>query len=481
MTQKYRRWRQPSKVSPARFARFRARFGTKSHSRPESAPTTRPYPRVHSHPTHFALLWSQRHFIARMLNPYIADTSTRHPLTMQQISSKRMNQRRARVLVAIALFCALSGCSRFRPHPSDKYVYVTSKQTYLRDRVAAVSNRTGTATNGEQLVVLDHARRWVKVRTPSGEIGWIEERLTAPQDLADKFDALRKDHQNDPVVATATTSDDAYLHVAPGRLTDKLYLLTQNGTLSLLQRASVAKPVTAGAQPQASADPNAPPAGPIYEDWWLVRDAKGQTGWVYSRLLEVSAPDSLLRYAEGQRIVGAYILTHVDDPASGILDNGNTVTSIPVYVTVLSPYKAGLPFDFNQVRVFTWNTKKHRYETGFSEHNIVGYLPVKLGATKDPYGKGALAGLMLPAFTYRVLAANQPIPTPDPTTGLIKPGRTIAKTYRLEGNNCHRILPPGTQPEPEAHPQPDLAKPGSKAAKRAAHKATHQAAKPAKH
>ena len=399
---------------------------------------------------------------------------------MQQIPSKLVNRPLARILAAIVLTCALSGCSHFRPHPTDKYVYVTAKQTFLRDRVAAVSNRTGTATNGEQLVVLDHARRWVKVRTPSGEIGWIEERLTVPQDLADKFDALRKDHAKDPVVATATTSDDAYLHVAPGRLTDKLYLLTQNGTLSLLQRASVVKPVTPGAQP-AQADPNALSSGPVYEDWWLVRDAKGQTGWVFSRLLEVSAPDSLLRYAEGQRIVGAYILTHVDDPASGILDNGNTVTSIPVYVTVLSPYKAGLPYDFNQVRVFTWNVKKHRYETGFAERNIVGYLPVKVGSNKDPYGKGALAALDLPTFTYRVLAADQPIPAPDPTTGLIKPGRTIAKTYRLEGNICRRILAPGTQPEPEAHPEPDALKPGSKAAKRAAHAASKKPApKPAK-
>ncbi len=409
---------------------------------------------------------------------------------MQQLLSKRIHRRLAPlvfgrampILLGIALTCALSGCSRFRPHPADKYVYVTAKQTFLRDRVAAVSNRTGTATNGEQLVVLERARRWVRVRTPRNETGWIEERLTAPQDVADKFDALRKDHAKDPVIATATTSDEAYLHVAPGRLTDKLYLLTENGTLSLLQRASVPKPVTPGAQPvQATTDPNAPPAGPILEDWWLVRDAKGQTGWVYSRLLEVSAPDSLLRYAEGQRIVGAYILAHVDDPDSGILDNGNTITSIPEYVTVLSPYKAGLPYDFNQVRVFIWNTKKHRYETGFAERNIVGYLPVKLGSRKDPYSKGPDAAQMLPAFTYRVLAADQPIPTPDPTTGLIKPGRTIAKTYRLEGNICRRILPPGTQPEPEAHPEPEVLKPGSKAAKKAARLAAKKPApKPVK-
>ena len=396
---------------------------------------------------------------------------------MQQIPSKRLTRSLARALAAITLTCALSGCNHFRTPPADKYVYVTAKQTYLRDRVAAVSNRTGTVTNGEQLVVLERARRWVRVRTPQNETGWMEERLTAPQDIADKFDTLRKDHAKDPVVATAVTSDEAYLHVAPGRLTDKLYLLTETAPLSLLQRASVTKPVTPGAEPPP-ADPNAPAAGPAYEDWWLVRDAKGQTGWVFSRLLEVSAPDTLLRYAEGQRIVGAYILAHVDDPASGILDNGNTVTSIPEYITVLSPYKAGLPYDFNQVRLFIWNTKKHRYETGFSERNIVGYLPVTLGSSKDPYGKGPDAALVLPTFTYHVLAADQPIPTPDPVTGLIKPGRTITKTYRLEGNITRRLLPPGTQPEPEAHPDPVSDKKGKKSPKAAPRKS---AAKHPKH
>ena len=385
---------------------------------------------------------------------------------MQEIVSKLVHRRLAPVVFVIAIACALSGCSHFHPHPSDNYVYVTAKQTFLRDRVAAVSNRTGTTSNGEQLVVLERARRWIKVRTPRGEIGWIEERLTAPQDIADKFDTLRTENQKDPVVATATTSDEAYLHVAPGRQTDKLYLLTEGGTLSLLQRASVPKPVTPGAQP-APADANGAPAGPIYEDWWLVRDSHGQTGWVYGRLLEVSAPDSLLRYAEGQRIVGAYILAHVDDPDSGILDNGNTITSIPEYVTVLSPYKAGLPFDFNQVRVFIWNSKKHRYETGFSERNIVGYLPIKIGSSIDPYGKGAEgkgadAAQKLPTFTYRVLAGDQPIPTPDPATGVIHPGRTIEKTYRLEGNICRRLLAPGVQPEAEAHPEPEAKKERSK-------------------
>ena len=400
---------------------------------------------------------------------------------MQEIFPKLVSGRPARVAIAMrrslglaahalglgALSLGLAGCSHLHHKPSNKYVYVSAQQTFLRDRVAAVSNRTGTVSNGEQLIVLDRTRRWVKVQTASGGVGWIEERLTVPQGVEEQFEALSKDHEKAPVVATATTSDEVYLHVAPGRVTDHLYMLQANEKLSLIERASVPKPLPPGGLPAAqTGGAGAEPIAPVMEDWWLVRDAKGQTGWIYGRMIDVSAPDTLLRYAEGQRIVGAYVLAQVDDPESGVLNNGNTETSIPEYLTVMSPYKAGLPYDFNQVRVFIWNVKKHRYETGFSERNIVGYLPVKIGSGADPYGKGADAAEKLPTFTYRVLAGDQAIPQPDSTTGLIKPGRTIEKMYRLEGNICRRMIAPGVTAPEEAHPEVVVKKPRETVAKR---------------
>jgi SH3-like domain-containing protein len=391
---------------------------------------------------------------------------------IDQINKRKMFTRSAaRHIVAVAAFAmalGLSGCSRFRPKPKEDYVYVTAKQTYLRDRVAAVSNRTGTATNGEKLVVLDHARRFLKVRTPDGSVGWIEEKLTAGQAVADHFEALGAEHEKNPVVASATARDEVYLHIAPGKETERFYRLAEGDTLSLLERAAVEKPVTPGAavvvvaNPAKTGDVTAAPAGPVYEDWWLVRDAKGRTGWIYSHMIDVSAPDALARYAEGQRYVGAYVLGYADDPASGMLNNGSVVTRIPEYVTVLSPYKAGLPYDFNQVRVFTWNTKKHRYETAMRDHNIAGYLPVVIADKADPYGKSANASDKLPSFTYRVLAGDQAIPVPNAATGLIKPGRTVAKTYRLEGNLCRRLIAPGTQAPAEAHPDPEPEKKAKK-------------------
>jgi hypothetical protein len=364
--------------------------------------------------------------------------------------------------LAVCLLAGLAGCSRFRPKPAATYVYVTAKQTFLRDRVAAVSNRTATVVNGERLQVLDHGRRFFRVQTEKGVQGWIDERTVATQQVYDGFEGLKQEHKGDSTVASAVVRDEVYLHSKPGRDTDRFFLLSEGEKLKLLRRATLPRPVPGGAKPlKAAAAPAAadgkaaePPPPPAMEDWWLARDSRGDTGWILSRMFDVDAPDSLTRYAEGQRIVGAYVLTTVNDPEAEQADK-----NIPVYVTVLSPYKAGLPYDFDQVRVFTWNVKKHRYETAFREHNIEGYLPVEIKTATDPYGKSALAATPVPTFSYRVLAAESPEVVPDPTTGAIVPGKTVLKTYRLEGNLVRRVLQPGVPGPMEAHPVVEAKKP----------------------
>ena len=68
----------------------------------------------------------------------------------------------AAIVVVSALgFAMLGGCASLRPKPAAQYVYVTAKETFLRDRLAAVTNRTGTVENGEKLEVLEHARRYL--------------------------------------------------------------------------------------------------------------------------------------------------------------------------------------------------------------------------------------------------------------------------------------------------------------------------------
>jgi hypothetical protein len=339
-----------------------------------------------------------------------------------------------------------------------------------------VSNRTATVENGDKLQVLEHGRRFLKVQTAKGEQGWIDEKVVADQAVFDQFAELGEKHKADPAIASAVVRDEVYLHADPGRDTERFYRLAEGEKLKLLKRATLPKPLPPGMKPLKVAPPivakgakaaaPAPdePVPPVMEDWWLVRDSKGDTGWLYSRMMDVDAPDAITRYSEGQRIVGAYVLTTVNDPEAEQDDK-----NIPIYVTVLSPYKTGLTYDFDQVRVFTWNLKKHRYETGFRDRNMEGYLPVEIKLAADPYGKSPTATTPAPTFSYRVLSDEAGPVVADPVTGAIVPGKTVLKTYRLESNLVRRVIQPGTSAPGEAHPEPVAkkeGKPGGKAKKK---------------
>jgi hypothetical protein len=161
-----------------------------------------------------------------------------------------------------------------------------------------------------------------------------------------------------------------------------------------------------------------------------VRDSHGQVGWMLARRLDVDVPDEIAGYSEGQKIVGAYVLTRVHDDESTLPDK-----MVPEYVSVTNAFKDGLPYDFNQIRVFTWNTKKHRYETAYRQRDIEGVLPLKIGTTTNAQGQ------TLPTFTV-TLATSDAVKV-DPATGATRPQDTQNVTYQLDSGMVHRVTQPG--------------------------------------
>jgi hypothetical protein len=342
--------------------------------------------------------------------------------------------------------CAFLGCGRFAPKPHKEYVYVSAKETYLRDRLAAVTNRVADVQNGERLEVLDRDRRFYQVKTEKGAVGWVDDHVVIDQATYDQFESLDKQHAHDPVVVTGVLRDDSYLHIAPGRKEEHFYLLPENAKMQLLMRASVEKPETAQAVPvplpepkkkkpvagekTKKRDPNAPPyvpEGPPMEDWWLVRGPQGQTGWVLSRMMDIDIPQEIAGLAENQRYVAAYRLKTVDDPESKF-PNGQA----PEYVAVTNAWKDGLPYDFDQVRVFTWNAKKHRYEGAMRLRGIEGYLPLTIGS-------GVFGGQTEPTFSFKEASGGDV--AIDPATGASKAAQTEVETYRLEGDLVKKVEP----------------------------------------
>jgi SH3-like domain-containing protein len=340
--------------------------------------------------------------------------------------------RRLAASAACILFLA-QGCSRFTTHAAREYVYVWPKEAYLRDRVAVVSNRVAEVANGQRLEVVEEGHRFLRVKTDRGELGWIEDRGVIDQKVYDEFVQLAKDHAHDPVVGTAVLLDDYWLRDAPGRQSDRFYLLPENDRLQLLARASVPKPEVPQARPVPAekpakgASPAAPaaPPPPAMEDYWLVRDKDGHVGWVRARTLEEDVPDAIAGLGEGQKIVGAYVLRTVNDPDANVPGG-----QVPEYVCVLSAWKDGLPYDFDQVRVFTWNVRKHRYETAYRERNIVGFLPVTI--SQQTFGRE-----QEPVFSFRVASGDSV--ALDPATGMVKPGETQTESYHMEGVIVRRI------------------------------------------
>jgi SH3-like domain-containing protein len=288
--------------------------------------------------------------------------------------------------LALAELVLLSACSRGHRRVLE-IDYVSAPQITLRDQLSQVYNKVGAAKNGERVEVLERERRFARVRTQSGVEGWVEQRYLVGQQVYDAFQKLSQEEKDAPVEGTATTRNDTNLHDEPGRDTDHLYQLAQGAKVSVLKRATVEKtlPGTA-ARPASSGKEATPPM----EDWWLVRDPEAHVGWVLGRLVDLDVPLEVAQYAEGQRITACFVLDEVNDGDK----------KVPQYLMLLSEAKDGLPFDYNQARVFTWNVRRHRYETAYRERNLDGVLPVSV--SHEDFGKEG----DLPTFTLRVKDAG---------------------------------------------------------------------------
>ena len=384
---------------------------------------------------------------------------------------------------ALVLLAASPACKR-TTISKHEYMYVSAAETSLRDRVATLYAKTGTVHNGDRVEVLERQKRFVRVRTDSGIEGWVEQRSLIPQEVFDGFQKLAQEGKDLSVQAHGTTRAELNMHLTPSRDGERLYQLKDAEKVEVLKRATTDKnapkpppPPKPGAQggkgpnpakdqkqatpapPAASGAASQPAPGlqaavpgsttpaaksgspadkakeaeppkPVMEDWYMVRNSSGQVGWVLMRMIDLDVPLDIAQYAEGQRIMGYFILNTVQET----IDDQDK--QMPQYLVLLNEPKDGLPFDYNQVRVFTRNRNKHRYETAYRERDMEGYLPVTTGhANFDKEGD-------LPTFTIRKMNAE---------------GKIVETTYKMNGPIVRRVLTPEEMADQKARKEADLA------------------------
>jgi hypothetical protein len=135
-------------------------------------------------------------------------------------------------------------------------------------------------------------------------------------------------------------------------------------------------------------DPRPVESKPVpMDDWSLIRNKSGETGWVLTRRLVMAIPDEVAQYAEGRRITSYFAIGETRDK--------DAVKKSWLWTTV----EQGLtPYDFDSFRVFIWSLRRHRYETAHIERNLIGYFPILPQPVPAPKGRAG----KVPGFSILV-------------------------------------------------------------------------------
>lgn len=341
-------------------------------------------------------------------------------------------------LVLILTVVSLTmGCGSRQPQsPVLGEAYAGPSHLELRKEILPASPTVATVKHGERLEIVQVRRRFYRVRTPAGMEGWTHERSLLSREEVEALTKLREAGARQPSQGTALLSQETNVHSEPVRLSPSFTQAQADERVSVLahrvtprdtevarktllppkpapvrkkkaaqkekkhvdrkgnplppfpkgpavpgdwlelsrERTAVEEAPAAAEQPVKAPAPKPQPM----DEWTLVRRSNGDAGWVLRSRLMFDLPENILQYAEGKRITSYFVLGEI--AAEG--------GSKPVYLwtTVSSRYAE---YDFDLMRLFFWNTRRKRYETGYIERNLRGFLPIVREQVDPPRGMAA--------------------------------------------------------------------------------------------
>jgi hypothetical protein len=312
-----------------------------------------------------------------------------------------------KLLVAVPLLCIVALLAWiFRPkHESISDAYISERSVTLWSSIAQVREQLGVLLYGDHVDVLARHNENVKVRTATGVVGWVDGRYLMDPELWHRSAKLLEKVSSIPVQARGRTKVPTNLRVQPGRNEPRLYQFTRNAPVEIVGRATAD-----WVQVSDEKENGGEPSETKKEDWFLIRGTATRppgegvvrnsaitnttqpgdqsipiAGWVVARFVSLDLPDAVREGTESANVrpLAWFELNRVTDGEG----------EHPQYLVAGARGPEGTACDFTTLRVYTWNTRKTRYETAFIDNNLCGTFPIRVA--KDPKGQ--------PEFRFHLL------------------------------------------------------------------------------
>jgi hypothetical protein len=372
-------------------------------------------------------------------------------------------------LLILVILLLVSSCGKEKDGPVYRVIgeaYVGPNELPIRAELSLRSEVLATVKHDDKLEILDRRRRFVQVRTKSKTVGWVDSRQLISAKQRAQLEEMAQQHKQSPSMGQATVYDNLNVHTDPNRYSPTFYVIQEKDVVDVIGHRVVPKAPFAGptldieeATPQvpvkkkrprkepAVPPPPAPAAPSLPENWLelsrppvytveeadptpkngrkgmrkdtpspagglamddltLIRTKEGRVGWVLNNALFLQVPDEVAQYAEGNRIT-SYFAVGETKYEGGTKKHWLWTTQSQKYA----------PFDFDGLRVFTFNSRRGRYETAYRERGLRGFFPLTVSSSEAE-------------AEFHVLTEEAP-------------GRMLRKSYVFNGT---RVSSKGKQP-----------------------------------
>src|SRR5215472_772014 len=163
------------------------------------------------------------------------------------------------VLTALVVVSCIAVACKSRPKgpPAIAEAYAGPVTLPIRQDISLKSRVVTTAKHADHFDVLQTRRRFVRVRTSDGVIGWVDSRQLISTEQMQALRRMAQDAAKMPVQGHATVFEALNIHSEPVRTSPSLAQLPEGGAVDVLGH----KITPRNAQPQAAL-PIVPPRPP---------------------------------------------------------------------------------------------------------------------------------------------------------------------------------------------------------------------------